>query len=318
MNRHPFLYAAALLATVCLHAGCERPSGNGEKPRTASRAQVPAQLWKEFSGENAFAHTKAQVDLGPRPVGSEALEKTRALITAELERNGWTVERQTFTDDTPLGKKTFVNLIGRFGGSDKTQQYIVASHYDTKWYDTIRFVGANDGGSSTGALMELSRVLALDPAFAKKVELVFFDGEEAFLQFNESDGLYGSRYYASDLRRTKRNTQFRAGVLWDMIGDKDLTITLPPDSPSALAQGVLKAASELQVRPHFGYSNHAIWDDHVPLNQARIPTINLIDFRYTPWHTADDTLDQLSPQSLQIVGAVTVRFLKDLDSEAPK
>ena len=314
MNKHRILWGAAFLATVVTFAGCERASEPEPQASQVRRGSVPAELWKEFSGEKAMAHVRAQVDLGPRPVGSEALEKTRQLITTELEKNGWKVERQEFTENTPFGPKTFVNLIGRFGGSNKTQEYIVASHYDTKWYDTIRFVGANDGGSSTGALMELSRVLALDPAFAKKVELVFFDGEEALLQFTEEDGLYGSRYYASDLRRTGRNAQFKAGVLWDMIGDKDLTITLPPDSPSTLAQGLLEAASLLQVRPYFGFSEHAILDDHVPLNQARIPTINVIDFRYAPWHTADDTLDQLSPQSLQIVGAVTVRFLKGLDA----
>ena len=214
----------------------------------------------------------------------------------------------------------FVNLIARFGGTDATQQFIVCSHYDTKTFDTIRFIGASDGASSTGALMELSRVLALDPALARRVELAFFDGEEAFVQFTPpdataADGLFGSRYYARRLRETQRNRQFKAGVLWDMIGKTNLTITLSPDSPSQLTQEIFSAADQLGQRNHFGFYNRTILDDHVPLNQSHIPTIDLIDFDYPYWHTADDTLDKLSPESLRIVGAVTLRWLKTRTQE---
>ena len=277
----------------------------------ASTVAPPAEIWNEFSGDKAFAFARAQCDIGPRVAGSQELEKTRGLITAELQRNGWTVERQEFTDQTPRGPVQFVNLIAHFGGSDKTQQYIVASHYDTKIFDTIRFVGASDGASSTGALMELSRVLAMDPALARRVELVFFDGEEAFVQFTENDGLYGSRHYARHLRETGRNKQFKAGVLWDMIGKKGLTITLSPDSPSELVREIFDAADLLKARSAFIYPySRPILDDHVPLNQSSIPTIDLIDFNYLYWHTADDTIDKLSPDSFKTVGAITLRWLK--------
>jgi len=317
-----------LLAGVLALSGCG-PGGSAEKTdgKTAAGTDAspevvatpppppPAEIWKVFSGEKAFEHVKAQVALGPRPVGSEALEANRRLITAELERNGWKVERQSFTDETPQGPVTFVNLIGRYGGSAGSQRFIVCSHYDTKFYDTIAFVGANDGASSTGALMELSRVLALDPELARQVELVFFDGEEALVQFSPTDGTYGSRHYARDLRESGRNRQFRAGVLWDMIGDRDLTITLPPDSPEEVAKGILSSAEALGVRERFGFHSQPIWDDHIPLNQARIPTIDLIDFDYPYWHTADDTLDKLSPESLQTVAAVTLHWLRTKASE---
>ncbi len=288
--------------------GTEQPSQTSTAPATP--APPPEAIWELFDGEKAMAHTAAQVAIGPRPAGSEALEATRALITAELERNGWSVHRQTFTDPTPNGPVVFTNLIGRFGASDQTQKWIVCSHFDTKLYSTIKFVGANDGASSTGALMELSRVLALDPALAKQVELVFFDGEEAFVQFSMEDGTYGSRYYAKDLRTSGRNRQFKGGVLWDMIGDKNLNITLPPDSPKELVQGIFASAAVLKVRQHFGFHRQLIWDDHVPLNQVHIPTINLIDFDYPYWHTADDTLNKLSPESLRIIGAVTLHWLR--------
>lgn len=283
------------------------PAGRSAQP------PPPAEIWKEFSGEKAFAHVRHLVELGPRPEGSAALEKTRDYIAGTLEGCGWKIERQKFNDDTPRGNLAFENLIARFGDArpGATQQAIVASHYDTKLFSTIQFVGASDGGSSTGALLELARVLALDPGLARRVELVFFDGEEAFVQFTQSDGLYGSRFYARTLRETKRNAQFKFGILWDMIGDKNLTITLSPDSPPQLARGILDAAAALGARDFFSYYDRDIYDDHVPLNSARVPSIDLIDFDYPPWHTADDTLDKLSPQSLQTVGAVTLKYLRE-------
>ena len=276
----------------------------------------PPELWKQFSGDKAFAHVRRQVELGPRPSGSSVLETARKYITDAVEQAGWEVTRQEFVDSTPRGPITFVNLIGRFRGgvagkvSPDTQRVILASHYDTKIFDTIRFVGADDGGSSTGALMELARVVALDPALAHRVELVFFDGEEAVSQFSEIDGLYGSRYYAHVLRESGRNKQFRFGMVWDMIGPSDLNITLPADSPPEMARGIFNAADILGVRKNFSYFRGAMLDDHKPLNDSHIPTIDLIDFDFLYWHTADDTIDKLSPESLSKVGQVTLYYLQ--------
>jgi hypothetical protein len=276
----------------------------------------PAELWKEFSGERAFAAVKAQTEIGPHPSGSTDIEKARGLIVAALEAAGWEAERQEFTDETPRGPMKFTNIVARFSADgvrpvpQNTQRAILCSHYDTKRFSTIRFVGANDAGSSTGALLEAARVLALDPALAAKVELVFFDGEEALVQFSETDGLYGSRHYATQLRDSGRARQFVFGVLWDMMGDADLTITLSPDSPQELSQGILASADALGVRKHFTFFDRQIYDDHVPLNTtARIPAIDLIDFDYLWWHTADDTLERLSPASLGTVGSVTLHYL---------
>ncbi len=277
---------------------------------------VPTEIWKEFSGDKAFAEVRKQVELGPRPSGSGEIEKARAAIDEALRGAGWDVERQEFTEVTPRGSVKFVNLVARFSPTmarpapSNTQRAIICSHYDTKRFSTIRFTGANDGASSSGALLELARVLALDPQLAAKVELVFFDGEEAVVQFTESDGLYGSRFYARSLRTSQRSGQFQFGILWDMIGDKDLTITLPPDSPQPLTQSLLGVAEKLGVRGRFAYHDRSIWDDHVPLNQIKIPTVDLIDFDYLAWHTADDTLNQISPESLRTVGAVTLYFLR--------
>jgi Zn-dependent M28 family amino/carboxypeptidase len=185
----------------------------------------------------------------------------------------------------------------------------VCSHYDTKTFDDARFVGANDGGSSTGILLEMARVLAERPDLAKRVELVFFDGEEAYVAFTETDGLYGSRYFAKQLTAENKAKQFRAGILLDMVGDKLLTITLPPDSPAELARGIFASAEALNVRKNFTYFDRDITDDHTPLNEIGIPTSDLIDFDYPPWHTPDDTIDKLSADSLRITGAVACHFL---------
>jgi glutaminyl-peptide cyclotransferase len=293
-----------LAATLTLLPACH--SGNS----TNAANPVP-EIWNLFNGDRAFADVKAQIDLGPRPAESAALEKTRQYITTEVEKAGWKIERQEFEDDTPLGRKKFVNLIATYGGDKTTQEAIVASHYDTKWFETIRFVGASDGGSSTGALIEMARTLAMDPGLAKKVELVFFDGEEAFVQFTDTDGLYGSRYFSRTLRDSGRNTQFKFGILWDMMGPKNLIITLSPDSPPDLMRGILDSATALNLRGAFTIFDNQIYDDHVPmLHFADIPTIDLIDFDYPPWHTAADTLDKLSPQSLAEVGQVTLYYLR--------
>jgi len=267
-----------------------------------------APLWENFSAEKAFAHVQHLVDLGPRPAGSEALEKSRLYIIEQLKSAGWTVTRSEFSDQTSRGKMTFVNLIARFGTSEKKEaaQFLLCSHYDTKTFETIRFVGANDGGSSTGLLVEMARVLAMSPALAAKIELLFFDGEEAFENFTATDGLYGSRHFAEDLRDSGKAKYVRGGILFDMIGDKSLDVTLPPDSPPALTRNIFAAADALGQRAHFTYLGGGITDDHTPLNEIGIPVIDLIDFDFPPWHTAEDTLDKISAESLEIVGRVAL------------
>ncbi len=276
-------------------------SGQGSSLRSAP-------LWENFSGEKAFAHVQHLVDLGPRPAGSEALEKSRLYIIEQLKSAGWTVARSEFSDQTPSGKVTFVNLIARFGTGEKKEaaQFLLCSHYDTKTFDTIRFVGANDGGSSTGLLIEMARVLALSPALAAKIELLFFDGEEAFENFTATDGLYGSRHFAQELHDSGKAKSVRGGILFDMIGDKSLDLTLPSDSPAALTRNIFAAADALGQRAYFTYLDRGMTDDHTPLNEIGIPVIDLIDFDFPPWHTAADTLDKISAESLEIVGRVAL------------
>ena len=273
---------------------------------------LPAQTktWEEFSGEKALAHVQRLVDFGPRPSGSEAIEKSRHYIEDQLRRSGWQVTRQAFTDVTPRGKVEFVNLVAQFPAQgNAVPLFLLCSHYDTKTFDAIRFVGANDGGSSTGLLLELARVIGQHPNLAAKIELVFFDGEEAYDHFSDTDGLYGSRYFAKHLGGGR---QFRGGILFDMVGDSSLDVTLPADSPPEMARDIFAAAEALKLRSYFTYLDREMIDDHSPLNAAGIPTIDVIDFDYSWWHTAGDTMDKISAKSLQIVGSVALYYLSEL------
>lgn len=290
-------FAWTLLAILLL-SGCARKAPDFGEP------------WKDFSGPAALAHVQTLVDFGPRPPDSKALQKSRDYIRKNLTQFGWHVREQKFAEQTPRGKANFVNLIARHGARPKKEKrFLLCSHYDTKTFDTIRFLGANDGGSSTGALIEMARVLHLHPDLAQRIDLVFFDGEEAYEKFTETDGLYGSRYFARRIQAMKRTARFRGGILWDMIGDRSLTITLPLNSPPEMARDIFASADALQARDHFTYYTSDVLDDHTPLNDLAIPAIDLIDFDYPPWHTAGDTIDKLSAQSLQTVGAVTAYYL---------
>ena len=238
-----------------------------------SRQPSETKLWEEFSGEKALAHVQRLVDFGPRPPGSDALEKSRNYIDNQLRLAGWQVTRQSFTDDTSRGKVRFVNLIARFPTQAKNApSFLLCSHYDTKTFDTIRFVGANDSGSSTGLLLEFARVLGQHPNLALKTELVFFDGEEAYEKFSETDGLYGSRYFAKQLGRGGPK-QFRGGLLFDMVGQRSLKITLPMDSPVEMARDIFASAEALKLRSYFTYLDQEMIDDHTPLNAIGIPLL---------------------------------------------
>ncbi len=301
---------AALL--LCVTGGCRGSDRFEFDPSEA--------VWQSFSGEKALAYAAQILELGPRPPGSDALEVSRVYLENQLQSFGWTVQRQTFDDATPRGPVTFVNLRARFTGTDTATppgdlwerpiRALVCSHYDTKLIEDFTFLGANDPVSSMAALLEIARVAAENPDFARHLELVFFDGEEAFVKYTATDGLYGSRYYAERLRKWPGHLQPAHGVLLDMVGDQDLKVRVPKDSPYALVQRLFLAAEEAGHRAHFGMGDNALLDDHVPLNNAGVPTIDLIDFDYPYWHTSSDTLDKLSAASLEIIGQTTVLLLE--------
>lgn len=282
-----------------------------------------------FSGERAMQHVINVVDIGERPSGSEGAEKNRVLMEKELVAAGWTTQRQRFGASTPIGRIDMVNLRARFSAEgsgrdlwNQQRKIIVGCHYDTKLYTEFQFVGANDGGSGCGVLMELAGVLASRyPAIASQVELVFFDGEEAIEedisyqsnlpldQQSGQDGLYGSHYYARQLRLVPREQWPDAVMILDMIGDKDLNIRVPANCDPQLTEQVITAAKEVGHSDVIGKGSRSVLDDHVPFRVLGLPVVNLIDFDFEPWHTVGDTVETISAESLGATGDITVQFL---------
>jgi glutaminyl-peptide cyclotransferase len=273
-----------------------------------------------FSGERAHAHVASLVGLGPRHPGSEAIARARDYISGQLREAGWHTSLQRFKDETPRGAQEFVNIRARFpspeeGGIDWKRGgglLLLCSHYDTKLIDSIKFVGANDGGSSSGVLLELATVLSTAPELARGIELVFFDGEEAVVEFTEVDGLYGSRHYAKFWRAAPAGEKPEAAFVLDLVGDARLRIAPPSDSPRGLLRELYSAAEAAGERHTFGLHPTPITDDHVPLNAAGIPALDVIDAGYISrgsWHTVADDLDSVTPESLGKIGRVMLELL---------
>ena len=182
----------------------------------------PGTAGSAFDGQAAFGHVERLVGFGPRPAGSEALARARRYIVNELKKTGARVREQPFTAQTPDGPIPMVNVIAELPGR-RSEAILLGGHYDTKFFPNFTFVGANDGGSSSGLLLELARALAQRPR-EFTYWIVFFDGEEARREWSATDGIYGSRHLAESLRRDGRAKQVEAVVVVDMIGDRRLDI----------------------------------------------------------------------------------------------
>lgn len=316
MNACPVITVLCALVAVPFLTAC-RPAKSGGAP-AAKPAAKPA-AWTNFSGDRAFADVKALVAIGPRPSSSAGIETARQYIEKRLREAGWETRRQEFEDDTILrGRLKMANILARLplAGTDTWGRPVasaVCSHYDTKWFQSTKFVGANDGGSSSGLLLEVARAAAAAP-FAAGLELVFFDGEEAVSGFtapggfNDTryDGLFGSRYYAKQLRGLPQNRRPRHGILFDMIGDQRLEVEFPGNGSRRLSALAHQAAAELNLSQHFrdAPAGDSMIDDHVPLSWLGMEVIDFIDLNsYRAfWHTSADTLDKINPASIEAAG----------------
>jgi glutaminyl-peptide cyclotransferase len=197
---------------------------------------------------------------------------------------------------------------------------VLVSHYDTKSGISPDFAGANDSGSSTGLLLELARVIKSEKKEGPDILLAFVDGEECAVEYGRNDGLHGSKHLAEMLLKKYGNQAIKGVIVMDMIGDRNLNVTIPMNSSHALASLALKAAHEDGQRLKFSLGNEII-DDHVPFIMKGIKAIDLIDFEFGSapgkndyWHTTADTIDKLSPESLGIAGRVVIRMINKLSS----
>jgi Zn-dependent M28 family amino/carboxypeptidase len=261
----------------------------------------------DFDENNAFNHIKKQLSFGPRIPDSNGHNKTRKYIIQQLEQNKWETEIKEINKEHRI-----LNIIGKFGSGEPL--VLIGAHYDTRLISdrdpnnekiSTPVPGANDGASGVAVLLELARILPetvnnhqeFGNSNIKQVWLVFFDVED-----NGSipgwEWILGSRAFAESL------DIFPAAVIvLDMIGDENLKIYQEKNSDPELTKEIWDTADILGYNEAFiPQSKYRILDDHVPFLEKGIKAVDIIDFEYPYWHTTEDTIDKISPESLKIVG----------------
>jgi Zn-dependent M28 family amino/carboxypeptidase len=261
------------------------------------------------------------VAIGPRWPTSPGHAKAEEFLRSQFKRDQ--LEEDAFTADTPIGPVAMRNFIVRFPGK-KDGVIVLATHYETNyWLRKINFVGANDGGSTTGLLLAIADRLRAQTAGGKKLEgysvwLLFDDGEESILpQWTDSDSLYGTRHLAAKWAGDGTLGRIKAFILADMIGDKDLDIQRESRSADWLVALMTKAANKFGYGHHFFQTEEEVGDDHLPFVRRGVPSIDVIDLDYGPnnsfHHTAQDTMDKISARSLTIDGDVFLETIQLID-----
>jgi glutaminyl-peptide cyclotransferase len=271
----------------------------------------------DFNGNEALDFTKKAVAFGPRPPGSAANRQLRAFIKNQIRVGGGRLVDDAFTAATPAGPVQMQNIICVFPGTSG-RTVVFTGHFDTKLFPGRRFVGANDGGSSTGLLLELMRALA-SVSHKDEIDIVWLDGEEAFKEWSDRDGVYGSRHLAEKWAGDGSLPRIRALINVDMIGDSGLGIVQELNSNAALRKLVWQVAGEKGYGKYFLDYTLTLEDDHVPFLKRGVPALDLIDFDYGPdnsfWHTDRDTIDKLSAHSFQVVGDVLLDLVRRFNSQ---
>jgi hypothetical protein len=278
-----------------------------------------------FSGERAFAHLEAICDLGPRPSGSEAMREQRRLLADHFRQLGADVRGQAFQiRDRHTGEPVHIENLIISWHAERSDRVLLGAHYDTRPFpdrDPLdpkgTFVGANDGASGVALLMELGRFLP--DLEGPGVDVVLFDAEEYVIGPRDPYFL-GSSFFARQYaaaRRRGEGPSYRAGVIVDMVADRDLelwqerkSLSWPDTRP--IVESIWATAARLGVRQFVAHPRHEVEDDHVPLRMiGKIPTCDIIDFDYPAWHTTRDVPAQCSAESLAAVGEVLLAWLRE-------
>ena len=317
---------AAFLIVACSHDAPRTdsaPAAAASAPVPATQAVIgpsdvapPAAETGGFDGAKAYEFTAKVVGFGPRPPESDALHKTQDYIRSQLQGFGCAVDEDDFHASTPIGSLAMKNIIAKTQGEGKGI-ILLLTHYDTLRMD--HFVGAVDGGSSTGLMLEMARLLC--SAAAKKqansVWIGFVDGEEALVDWHkDNDNTYGSRQLAARLATSSELKRIRAVVLADLIGPKNPKFRKDSNSTGWLTDLVWKTAARLGYRDIFVSEELAVDDDHIAFLNRGIPAVDIIDLNDFPyWHTTEDTLDKVSPRTLGIAGHVILESVIELQKK---
>jgi hypothetical protein len=293
-------------------------------PQAADDAPAPDKTGG-FDGKRAFAHVAKQVSFGPHPSGSPAIAKLQDYIQSELSSYGCKPEADDFHADTPIGRIPMKNIVAKIPG-EKPGVIVLATHYDTarsardpstgEVHPMPTFVGADDGGSSTGVMLELARLLC-----AKRgpyaVWITFFDGEEAMHDWSDTDSRYGSREMAARLSISGDLKKIKAFLLADIVGGHNARFQRETSSAPTLVDLIWNTAAKLGYSAIFVNASAGAQDDHDSFLKRGVPSVDVIgDFLNNGyWHTPQDTLDKISAKSLSIVGHVFLESVKQLQTK---
>jgi glutaminyl-peptide cyclotransferase len=321
------------LVLLCL-AGCDSRSGGVSRSPAATESAVvqatipaaapPASTTGGFDGAKAFEHVRKLVEIGPRPPGSDGIHRAQAYIVGQLKSFGCQLEQHNFNGSTPLGDIAMENIIAKVPGTGR-DIVLYTTHYDT--LRMANFVGADDGGSGTGTMLELARVFCSRQAkSALNVWIVFFDGEEAqnnwtdksSVQWMDTNSTFGSREMAASMALAGDLERVKAMILADMIGSSDLRIKRDTGSTPWLVDLIWSTAARLGYQKVFLDEPYTVGgDDHFSFIRRGVPGCDIIDFDIEPtyWHTPADTLDKVDPRSLAIMGHVLVETLPALEKK---
>jgi glutaminyl-peptide cyclotransferase len=271
----------------------------------------------EFDSARAWNNLLAQCAFGPRNPGSAGHQKCLLWMETELKKSAVTVDRQIFSGRTGTGSPSLklTNLVAHFPG-EKPGRVLLCAHWDTRpWADqdtdpanhSKPILGANDGASGVAVLLEIARCLALlKPSVS--VDIALFDGEDLGREGHLEEYLQGSREYARNLKLPLP----RAAILLDMVGDRDLRIPQEAYSwrhSASLVKEIFDLALKLKQPAFDPHPGDPVYDDHIPLLEAGLRGVDLIDFSYPYWHTLQDTPENCSAQSLGSVGKVVLAWV---------
>jgi len=226
---------------------------------------------------------------------------------------GADVRRDTFRAQTPRGEKEFTNLYAEFKSHDESARWVVlVSHYDTK--SGVNSPGANDGASTSGLLIGIANAFSNWNESRGNLLLVWTDGEECMTAYGPNDGFWGSKRAAEYLVEKGRKVQ--SVICLDMLGDKDLQIMVPSNGSQALRKIAVHASKRAGYPGLVRLTDDVVKDDHIPFLDRGFKAIDMIDFNYGPdncyWHSAADTVDKISQESLLKSGKVVAEMLNIL------
>jgi hypothetical protein len=319
------LFFPVMLALIPLMAGCSQSESAAQDrgaDKKKSRDEFAQDQIKDqpkmaaFDGQRALGYLRDICRLGPRISGSEGMQKQQELLKTHFEKHGAKVSLQRF-EARQVSRKDPVPMANMIitWHPERERRILICGHYDTRpiadqedarrdW--TKPFISANDGASTAAWMMELAPHLKeLDLSVG--LDFVLFDGEEYIFEPGRDKYFFGSEFFASEYRKTPPKHRYVAGVLLDLFAGKNAKYPIEQNSAfsaGGVVESIWKTAAELGVTAFQNSRGIALEDDHLALNNAGIPTVDIVDFGYPHWHRLSDTPEMCSAESMEQMAKV--------------